>query len=325
LAGFLARSGFTWSIMNAAQLLKAARRTQGRLLRGTVWFLLRNLHESAVRNTRHFREWYHCPMNYARIMELPLTMLLLNAARADRVLDVSSPKLLSVCYSRWGFRHLVAADIEDYFIRDFGVYRELCGLEVATSLFDATKAIPFPEGHFDKAFSVSVLEHIPHDGDRRALTEIMRVLRDDGRLVITLPAFPHYVEEWISPHRIYWQSIANAEGKVFYQRRYDKAALRERLSVDGARIEETILIAEKPVDQPRLSDDGMMLHNHYYIDHVRMARLLRKLGRRNPRLPLMGYLAESLVSRKCHYLTSDWSDPNIRQVAVSIRKQPREA
>ena len=309
--------------MDAAHLLDASRRGQGRLFRGIAWFLLRNLHQSAVRNSGLFQEWFHCPMNYARIMELPLTMLFLEADRSDRILDISSPKLLSACYGRWGFRHLVAADVEDYFIRDFEVYRELCNLQLATSLFDATKAIPFPEGHFDKAFSVSVLEHIPADGDRRALSEITRVLRDDGRLVITLPAFPEYVEEWVSPHRTpYWQkATANAEGRVFYQRRYDSDALYERLSVDGARIEETILIAEKPVDKPRLSDDGMMLHNSYYIDRVRMARLLRTIGRRIGRLPFMDYMAESLVSRKCHYLTSDWSDPNIRQVVVSIRKQ----
>ena len=65
----------------------------------------------------------------------------------------------------------------------------------------------------------------------------------------------------------------------------------------------------------------MMLHNSYYIDRVRMARLLQRIGRRICRLPFMGYLAESLVSRKSYYLTSDWSDPNIRQVVVSIRKQ----
>jgi len=35
----------------------------------------------------------------------------------------------------------------------------------------------------------------------------------------------------------------------------------------------------------------------------------------------MGYMAERLFSRKCHYLPSDWSDRNIRHVVVSIRKQ----
>ena len=236
-------------------------------------------------------------MNYARIMELPLTLLMLKADRAERILDVSSPKLLSLCYGRWGFQGLVAADIEDYFVRDFEAYKEHCGLQVATALFDATRPIPFPEGHFHKAFSVSALEHIPHDGDRQAVSQIMRVLGEAGRLVITLPAFPEYVEEWVSPDRIYWHSISNAEGKVFYQRRYDRSALHDRLSVEDAQIEEAVLIAEKPVERPRLGDDGMMLHNSYYIDRVPMARFMRALGtegqapaigrlhRREPRVP----------------------------------------
>jgi hypothetical protein len=148
----------------------------------------------------------------------------------------------------------------------------------------------------------------------------MRVLGEAGRLVITLPAFPEYVEEWVSPDRIYWHSISNAEGKVFYQRRYDRSALYDRLSVEDAQVEEAILIAEKPVEEPRLGDDGMMLHNSYYIDRVPTARFLRALGRRIKRLPLVDYLAENLVSRKCHYLTTNWSDPNIRQVVLSMRK-----
>jgi hypothetical protein len=63
-----------------------------------------------------------------------------------------------------------------------------------------------------------------------------------------------------------------------------------------------------------------MLHNSYYIDRVPTARFMRALGRKVKLLPLVDYGAESLVSRRCHYLTTDWSDPNIRQVVVSMRK-----
>ena len=302
------------------RLLNSSRRAQAILLRGAARFLLSNVHRSVIRNTGHYREWYRCPMNYARIMETPLTLLFLGADRAERILDISSPKLLSLCYARWGFRSLVAADRDAYFVADFEAYKEHCGLQIATELFDATEPLPFPDDHFHKAFSVSALEHIPHDGDRRAVAQTMRVLAEGGRLVITLPAFPEYVEEWVSPDRIYWHSIANAEGKVFYQRRYDRDALYDRLSVDGAQIEEVVLVAEKPIAEPRIGDDGLMLHNSYYIDQVPIARFLRTLGRRVKRLPLLDYTAQNLVSRRCHYLTTDWSDPNIRQVVVSIRK-----
>jgi len=309
--------------MDAAKLLREARRAQRALLREAVAFVLGNLHRPAVRRTRHFQEWLRCPMNYARTMELPLTMLMLHAQPKERLLDVSSPKLLSLCYARWGFRHLVAADVEDYFVADFEAYARHAGVEVETNVFDATRPIPYPEEHFDKAFSVSVLEHIPHDGDGKALSRIARVLKDAGRLVLTLPAFPRYVEEWVSPRRIYWSSVKNADGRVFYQRRYDRDALYDRLRVDGLSIESVVLVAEKPLEQPRLSDDGLMLHNSYWVDRVPAVRLLRAPGWRMRRVPFADYLAESLASRRCHYLTNDWNDPNIRQVVVSMTKEKR--
>jgi SAM-dependent methyltransferase len=311
--------------MNDRQLLGSVRRTQGALTREAARFVLGNLYRTSVRRTRHFQEWFRCPMNYARIMELPLTMLMLRPSRADHILDVSSPKLLSLCLARWGCHNVVASDMEDYFIPDFDIYKNEAGIRIETAVFDATKSIPYAAGHFDKAFSVSVLEHIPEDGDRQALSQILRVLKSSGDLVITLPAFSRYVEEWIPAGRLYWKTAEDAQGKAFYQRRYDRDALHARLSVPEGRIEEVVLIAEKPVEPPHLSDDGMMLHNSYFIDDVFVARCLRAVARRLPILPFADYFAEDVVSWKSHYLTTDWSDPNIRQVVVRIKKSASSA
>ena len=45
------------------------------------------------------------------------------------------------------------------------------------------EALEFPDGHFDKAVSICVLEHIPDD--EGALRQIHRVLRPGGRLVLS--------------------------------------------------------------------------------------------------------------------------------------------
>lgn len=84
-------------------------------------------------------------------------------------------------------------------------------------------------------------------------------------------------------------------------------------------IQEVILIAEKPIEPPRINENGMMLHNLHFIDKILVSRLLKALGRRL-RVPFTGYLAELIVSKKCHYLTTDWTDPNIRQVVVKMTK-----
>jgi SAM-dependent methyltransferase len=279
-------------------------------------FVMGNLLRGPIRNTKHFRGWFHTPMNYARIMELPLTLLLLQATKNEAILDVSSPKLLALYYALMGCRGVVTADLEDYFVSDFETYKEHANLTIKTAVFDAAREIPYPDSHFDKIFSVSVLEHIPNNGDILAMREMLRVLKPSGSLVITLPAFTHYVEEWISSKN-YWKS-AEKNGKTFYQRRYDEHTLLKNFSILGSVIQELILIAESPIEPPRIGENGMMLHNSYYINKVPTAHLLKALGRL--RIPFVRYLAELNVSRKCHYLTTDWTDPNIRQVVVKMTK-----
>ena len=299
--------------------LAEVRHVEKQLRKQAMRFVVGNLLSGPIRSTRHFREWFHTPMNYARIMELPLTLLLLQAAKNETILDVSSPKLLALYYALKGCGRVVAADLEDYFVSDFETYKKHAKLTIQTAVFDAAREIPYPDSHFDKIFSVSVLEHIPNNGDILAMREMLRVLRPSGSLVITLPAFTHYVEEWTSSTH-YWKSVQNESGKTFFQRRYDQDTLLKNFSIPGGAIQEVILIAERPIEPPRIGESGMMLHNSYYIDKVPTAHLLKALGRRLRGIPFVGYLAEFIVSRKCHYLTTDWTDPNIRQVVVKITK-----
>jgi len=47
--------------------------------------------------------------------------------------------------------------------------------------------LPFPDGTFDKIICSEVLEHIPDD--RQAIQEIVRVLKDDGFLAVSVPSY----------------------------------------------------------------------------------------------------------------------------------------
>ena len=49
-------------------------------------------------------------------------------------------------------------------------------------------ALPFPDASFDLVLATDILEHV--DDDRGALTELRRVLRPAGRLLLTVPTFP---------------------------------------------------------------------------------------------------------------------------------------
>ena len=83
---------------------------------------------------------------------------------------------------------------------------------------------------FDGCLCVSVIEHVPGDGDAEAMEQMWRVLRPGGtlRLTTNVAAAPREVAT-LRP--IYGEASAEAEadGSVFFERHYTAADLRERL------------------------------------------------------------------------------------------------
>ncbi|MHA1344564.1 MAG: methyltransferase domain-containing protein [Promethearchaeota archaeon] len=298
--------------------LRLARFIQKKILLTCFKFIIKYFKYYEVRNTQLFREWFFCPMNYVRIMEIPLTFVLLRASKADKILDLSSPKILSLYYNLLKYPNIIASDIEDYFVKDFEVFSKFTGLNMKTAIFDITKGFPFPENSFDRIFSISVLEHIPYEGDKEALKQILHYLKPSGIAVITLPAFHKYIEEWVYSKNFYWNTVKNKNGAYFYQRRYNLNTIISRFKFDNGYIDRIIFIAEKPIKKTRLNNNGLLLHNSYYINTVFIANILNKM--RNLKIPLCRYFAANYVSHKCHYLTYNGDDKNIRQVIVRIRK-----
>ena len=91
-------------------------------------------------------------------------------------------------------------------------------------------ALPYRAGEFDAAYSVSVIEHIPGDGDRLAMAELARVLRPGGTLALTFPFRERFEEEFVR-HDLYGRRY---EGKpIFFQRHYSLEAVGERLLAGG--------------------------------------------------------------------------------------------
>jgi SAM-dependent methyltransferase len=91
------------------------------------------------------------------------------------------------------------------------------GLPVARGSADN---LPAGDASFDIVVALDVLEHL--DDDRRALGEILRVLRPGGILLATVPAYAFL-----------WSSHDEALG---HRRRYRRAQLRERISAAGFEI-----------------------------------------------------------------------------------------
>ena len=306
--------------MNESNLIKLVRTRQKRIESFVCFNLLPCGVFPAIRRNRLFREWLRLPMNYVRIMELPLTLELLEAKKNHKIMDISSPKLLALYMSVMGYKNMTISDISDYFVDDFKQYLEVFHIKPDIKIFDA-KTIPCEPNMFDRIFSISVLEHIPYKGDIEAVREAARILKPGGIFVFTLPAYKMYIEEWLRKPSFYWPSIINKEGFTFYHRRYDDASIRERFNNLGFNIEDVVYIAEYPIAEPVINENGMLLHNMYYFDdYIKTKATWKFLNKLAPKVPILSYLIHRFFSQKYHYLTRDGKDLNIRQVAVKLRK-----
>lgn len=191
------------------------------------------------------------PENYWRTLENRLTFDELHASSSDRILDVGSPKLLSLFLADRVRAEVYSTDIEKYFVRDYAAFREQRG--IPESRFHVLEAdgrnLPFPDGHFTRVYSISVLEHIPGDGDRDCAREIARTMKSGGICVITVPFAPESGVEYKEADQFYWSGNSaqgNGETGVFFQRRYSERDLRERLiSPSGLRARKIVYLGDR--------------------------------------------------------------------------------
>jgi SAM-dependent methyltransferase len=164
------------------------------------------------------------PMDPSRYLELPQTLARLAPGPGERVLDLASPKLLAVALARRG-AEVTCVDLHG---PEIEAWRALAGDQDGLRFVVGDgRALGAGDGSFDHAYSVSVLEHIPDDGDEEALRELARVVRPAGRVVLTLPYAERYHEDW-RDQPMYGEQEPGPDGRYFFERWYDAARL-ERL------------------------------------------------------------------------------------------------
>src|SRR5260370_1916346 len=96
-----------------------------------------------------------------------------------------------------------------------------------TSEVQDGRALTYADDTFDAAYSVSVLEHIPDDGDTAALRELVRVVKPGGLVVVTVPFDLEYRETFVD-ESVYEREQIGSE-PVFFPRHYDEATFAGRL------------------------------------------------------------------------------------------------
>jgi SAM-dependent methyltransferase len=160
------------------------------------------------------------PMDPSRYLEFPDVVAELGAAGGERVLDLASPKLVAVELARRGAQ-VTSVDVLE---PEIGAWRELAaGQPGVTFEVGDGRSLRFEDGSFDRAYSISVIEHIADGGDAAALRELARVVRPGGRVVVTMPYAAEYHEDW-RDQPVYGGQAA-VDGRYFFERWYDEARL----------------------------------------------------------------------------------------------------
>ena len=132
------------------------------------------------------------PLSYIRGTEYGLVLREIGPRPGDRILDIGSPKLPFLYLAAKSDATVIATDVRDYFIKPSRMFLKRLGKErlIGHRLFLETqdaRALGYPDCSFDKVFSISVLEHIPGDGDSQTMAEIARILKPGGTVCLTVP------------------------------------------------------------------------------------------------------------------------------------------
>lgn len=205
------------------------------------------------------------PVNYWRTVEFRLVLNELKPAQTDTILDIGSPKLLSLYIADKYRSEVYATDIEKYFIDDYTYFRDLKNISEKNfhpKVSDGRKLI-FPDNSITKVFSVSVFEHIPDNGDTICIQEISRVLTPGGTCVITVPFSVVSKQEFRDPGEFYWSNSSSVDisnNKVFYQRRYSEEDLFTKLiEPSGLELKKLQYIGER-ISIPGINELDSLLH-----------------------------------------------------------------
>jgi SAM-dependent methyltransferase len=152
--------------------------------------------------------------------------------RRLEVLDVGSPKLAGLYLaSRYDLR-LRATDISPLnlgpYERMWSAVRNKARGAIEFETQDGRR-LTYAAGRFDLAYALSVLEHIEGEGgDTAAVGEMLRVVKPGGRLVLSVPLGPTYIEQRIAgmAHAV---ERTRAPELFFFQRIYDKRRLESNI------------------------------------------------------------------------------------------------
>lgn len=170
------------------------------------------------------------PVNIVRYFEFDFCYNSQDWSKTKKVLDVSSPRLFSFYvinkYPEIEYNY-INPDVKD----TDETKKCLVSLNNPKNFqidnVDATK-LHYSNEQFNTVISISVIEHIPNDGDIKAIREMWRVIKKGGSFILTIPFARNFFEEYFDFDE-YGLYLPTKAGKYFASRYYNEKAINERI------------------------------------------------------------------------------------------------
>jgi SAM-dependent methyltransferase len=175
------------------------------------------------------------PVNIVRYWEFPFASQNL-PWQPGTCLDVASPRLFSYFVaSRLQPKSIRVINPDERDARLTADLADSLGLASITVEAVPVSVIADVRAAYDSIWSISVLEHIPGDGDGEAIDVLWDALRPGGRLIVTVPVDRAAWDEF-REFDVYGLGVPTDGRGFFFQRWYDAATLKQRLlgRIDGA-------------------------------------------------------------------------------------------
>lgn len=168
------------------------------------------------------------PVSIVRYWEFPFALRHLPQS-PGRCLDISSPRLFSFYVA--SRRRPTTLRILNPDHRDVSVTRHLTtrlGIRVDAVEPRPVAAIKGENEQYDSIWSISVIEHIPKDGDTEAMRLMYKSLAPGGTLIVTVPVDKRPWDEFRSGD-VYALGVEPGPEGIFFQRWYDEPSIGRRL------------------------------------------------------------------------------------------------
>jgi len=177
------------------------------------------------------------PIDYTRTAELPavlsLSQILTNEKEELKILDISSPQILSATLAeiskKWKINYINPFQPE---LEEMNKIKSYLSLDnIFTFRIDLTDKNDLKKlaNNFDYIFSASVFEHIhPEEGgDVIAVKNIKQLLKPNGIFVFSVPFYKQSFNEY--KYGDVYAVKAKENEKIFFQRFYDEEKLYKKL------------------------------------------------------------------------------------------------